>query len=129
LFEEREIKEKFDATSISSSSNDKDTKKNMVDFSIDEKPREKSTILEAIMLDKANENSIKSDNNISLDTSHSSSNDDSSLSYYETALSSSNPNELLNPSVDGFRKRSFSSFYNVQKNEGKLFFFLNFQIV
>jgi hypothetical protein len=113
----------LDATSISSSSNDKDTKKNIVDFSIDEKPKEK----EANMLEKPNENSIKSDNNISLDTSHSSSNDDSSLSYYETALSSSNPNELLNPSVDGFRKRSFSSFYNVQKNEGKLF--LNVQPV
>lgn len=108
LFEEREIK--FDATIISPKNVDEIDPKQSIETAVERKP----TIISSLV-EKTNEI-----NSISLDTSHSSTDESSSLSYYETALSSTNTNEFLNKSVDCFRKRSFSSFYNIQKNEGKI---------
>ena len=106
LFEEREIK--FDATIISPKNIDEIDPKKSIETAVEKK----STIISSLE-EKTNEIN-------SLDTSHSSTDESSSLSYYETALSSTNTNEFLNKSVDCFRKRSFSSFYNIQKNEGKI---------
>lgn len=110
LFEEREIKEKFDATSISP--------KNANEIEPKKQSNENSEENKSASISKIVERPIEI-NNISLDTSHSSTDDSSSLSYYETALSSTNAKDFLNTGLESFRKRSFSSFYNIQKSEGK----------